>query len=50
MLVRRALGEGATETQVQEALEFFLEFYREHDLDYTVLYPGVKEADGRPHQ
>ena len=44
MLVRRALGEGATEAQVQEALEFFLEFYREHDLDYTVLYPGVKES------
>jgi len=44
MLVRRALGEGATEAQVQEALEFFLEFYREHDLDHTVLYPGVKES------
>jgi phosphoglycolate phosphatase len=44
MLVRRALGDGATEQQVQEALEFFLEFYREHDLDYTVLYPGVRES------
>ena len=44
MLVRRALGEGATEAQVQEALEFFLEFYREHDLDHTVLYPGVRES------
>ncbi len=44
VLVRRALGEGATEAQVQEALEFFLEFYREHDLDHTVLYPGVKES------
>jgi phosphoglycolate phosphatase len=44
MLVRRALGEGATEVQVQEALEFFLEYYREHDLDHTVLYPGVKES------
>jgi phosphoglycolate phosphatase len=44
MLVRRALGEGATEPQVQEALEFFLEYYREHDLDHTVLYPGVKES------
>jgi phosphoglycolate phosphatase len=44
MLVRRALGEGATEAQVQEALEFFLEYYREHDLDHTVLYPGVKES------
>src|SRR5262249_38772571 len=44
MLIRRALGEGATEAQVEEALEFFLEFYREHDLDHTVLYPGVKES------
>jgi len=44
MLVRRALGDGATEQQVQEALEFFLEFYREHDLDHTVLYPGVRES------
>jgi phosphoglycolate phosphatase len=44
MLVRRALGEGAAEAQVQEALEFFLEYYREHDLDHTVLYPGVKES------
>ena len=44
MLVRRALGDGATDAQVQEALEFFLEYYREHDLDYTVLYPGVKES------
>jgi len=44
MLVRRALGEGATEAQVQEALEFFLEYYRDHDLDHTVLYPGVQES------
>jgi phosphoglycolate phosphatase len=44
MLVRRALGEHATEAQVQEALEFFLEFYREHDLDHTVLYPGVRDS------
>ena len=44
MLVRRALGEGATEAQIEEALEFFLEYYREHDLDFTVLYPGVRES------
>src|SRR5439155_24708909 len=42
VLIRRALGEQATEAEVQEALEFFREYYREHDLDYTVLYPGVK--------
>jgi phosphoglycolate phosphatase len=44
VLIRRALGEAATEAQVQEALEFFLEYYREHYLDYTLLYPGVKES------
>jgi phosphoglycolate phosphatase len=44
VLIRRALGEAASEAQVQEALEFFLEYYREHYLDYTVLYPGVREA------
>jgi phosphoglycolate phosphatase len=44
VLIRRALGEQATEGEVQEALEFFLEYYREHYLDYTTLYPGVKEA------
>ncbi|HKA02546.1 MAG TPA: HAD-IA family hydrolase [Candidatus Solibacter sp.] len=44
VLIRRALGEAATEAQVQEALEFFLEYYREHYLDYTTLYPGVRES------
>ena len=44
VLIRRALGEQATEPEVQEALEYFLEYYREHDLDYTTLYPGVKES------
>ena len=44
VLIRRALGEQATEAELQEALEFFLEFYRDHDLDYTTLYPGVKES------
>jgi len=44
VLIRRVLGAEATEAQVQEALEFFLEYYRDHMLDYTVLYPGVREA------
>ena len=44
VLIRRALGEQASETEVEEALEFFLEYYREHYLDYTVLYPGVRES------
>jgi len=44
VLIRRALGEQATEGELQEALEFFLEYYRDHDLDFTTLYPGVKES------
>jgi phosphoglycolate phosphatase len=44
VLIRRALGEQATEAEVQEALEFFLEYYGQHVLDNTVLYPGVRES------
>lgn len=44
VLIRRALGEQATEAQIEEALEFFLEYYREHRLDNTRLYPGVQES------
>jgi phosphoglycolate phosphatase len=44
VLMRRALGSGATEGDVQEGLEFFLEYYREHKLDHTCLYPGVKKS------
>lgn len=49
VLIRRVLGPDATEAQVEEALEFFLEYYREHKLDYTVLYPGVRAALDRLH-
>jgi phosphoglycolate phosphatase len=44
VLIRRALGEQATEAEVEEALEYFLEYYRDHALDYTKLYPGIKES------
>jgi phosphoglycolate phosphatase len=44
VLMRRALGDQASEAEVQEALEFFLEYYRDHKLDFTTLYPGVKES------
>ncbi len=44
MLVRRALGEEMPQETVDRALEFFLAYYRDHMLDYTVLYPGVKET------
>ena len=44
VLIRRALGEQATEEEVKEALEFFIEYYRDHALDYTRLYAGVEPS------
>lgn len=44
VLIRRAMGAQATDAEVQEALEFFLEYYGQHVLDNTLLYPGVREA------
>jgi phosphoglycolate phosphatase len=44
VLIRRALGPGATEAAIQKGLQFFLEYYREHKLDHTRLYPGVRES------
>jgi phosphoglycolate phosphatase len=43
-LVRRALGEGASDAEVDAGLAYFLQYYREHMLDNTVLYPGVLEC------
>jgi phosphoglycolate phosphatase len=43
-LVRRALGPGASEETVTEALTFFLKFYRVHALEHTKLYDGVREV------
>jgi len=47
-LVRRALP-GASEEDLSQALRFFLDYYREHMLDATTLYPGVREALNRLH-
>ncbi len=44
VLIRRALGPEAQQAEVDKALEFFLHYYHEHKLDYTQLYPGVREA------
>jgi phosphoglycolate phosphatase len=43
-LIRRALGPEASEENVEHALEFFLAYYKDHKLDHTTLYPGVREA------
>jgi phosphoglycolate phosphatase len=44
MLVRRALGEGVTDAEVERGLDYFLKYYRAHMLVNTVAYPGVREA------
>lgn len=44
MLMRRSLGSAATDENVEQALKYFLAYYREHMLDNTVTYPGVREA------
>jgi len=44
MLVRRSLGDPDDEKFVEEALLYFLAWYREHKLDNTYVYEGVKEA------
>jgi phosphoglycolate phosphatase len=44
-LIRRALGLDADNQElVRPGLEYFLSYYREHKLDHTQLYPGVREA------
>jgi len=48
MLVRRALP-GAREDDLDRARRYFLAYYREHMLDATTLYPGVREALDRLH-
>ena len=47
MLVRRALGNPSDEDFFKQGLECFLSYYREHKLDYTVEYPGIKNALNR---
>jgi phosphoglycolate phosphatase len=45
VLIQRALGGDATdESLVRKGLEFFLSYYREHKLDHTTVYAGIREA------
>lgn len=49
VLVRRSLNEGAAsgeigDADVERALSYFLAYYRDHMLDNTVAYPGVREG------
>ncbi len=45
MLIQRALGgEQVADATVRRGLEFFLQYYREHKLDHTTVYPGIAQA------
>ena len=44
MLVRRALGDPEGEALFNQGLQYFLEYYREHKLDFTHVYDGIHEA------
>ncbi len=43
-LIRKSLGELGTDENVERALAYFLSYYRQHMLDNTVTYPGVREG------
>ena len=46
LLIRRALGEGLQEEDLKAALAIFMDHYKQHLLDHTVLYPGVASTLG----
>lgn len=43
-LVERALGAGTPRAEVEDAIAYFLEYYRDHMLDNTAAYPGVEDT------
>src|SRR5690242_14843708 len=44
MLVRRSLGDPKDDHFLHVALQYFLDYYREHKLDNTYVYAGAMEA------
>jgi phosphoglycolate phosphatase len=44
VLMRRAMGPDASEEEIERALAYFLDYYRQHMLDHTDLYPGVRRC------
>jgi len=44
VLMRRSMGAAMPQHDVDLALRFFLGYYRDHCLDFTALYPGVRDA------
>jgi phosphoglycolate phosphatase len=48
-LVRRALGQSVQEDEFETAYRYFIRYYREHALDHTDLYPGMRDAIRQLH-
>lgn len=44
VLIRRVMGEAASDEEVSTALDYFIRYYHEHCLDETRLYPGSEET------
>ena len=45
ILIQRALGgETVDDAVLRQGLQFFLSYYREHKLDHTTVYAGIREA------
>ncbi|MGE5111554.1 MAG: HAD-IA family hydrolase [Acidobacteriaceae bacterium] len=44
MLIRRALNDPTDERLFTQSLDFFIRYYREHKLDNTYVYAGMREA------
>jgi len=44
VLIRKAMGPGASEETIDVAQTYFMSWYRDHILDNTLPYPGVREG------
>ena len=43
-LIARAVGDGVTRQEMERGLRYFINYYGQHKLDNTTLYPGVRES------
>ena len=48
MLVRRALGDPDDQALLDRGLQYFLEYYRDHKLDYTLVRRGERNPGRYP--
>lgn len=44
VLIRKVMGPEASEETVAGALDYFVQYYHEHSLDHTRLFPGCLEV------